>query len=156
MGELDKATFIDFIKKICLLDTDKVIQRIVWEDCSEHIVTLLNNRYTFQAFWNYHNGNISKKAWKASFLKEREKALQAIKDQNVAELLLSIFSHLYTLRNQLIHGGATYNSKANRKQLNDACNILSNLIFIMIKVMIDNPESIDWGKPFYPYITSRK
>lgn len=37
------------------------------------------------------------------------------------------FDRLYVLRNQIFHGGATFNSKANRDQLRDACDILGDL-----------------------------
>lgn len=66
-------------------------------------------------------------------------------------VLLVLFDHLYTLRNQIIHGGATYGSSANRSQLRDACNILSALLPEILQVM-QLHSARDWGRPFYPFV----
>ncbi len=55
----------------------------------------------------------------------------------------------YVLRNQLIHGGATWNSGTNRDQLRDGAAILRNVVRVMANLMMDAPES-DWGVPMYP------
>lgn len=43
----------------------------------------------------------------------------ALAAKNVPAALTQVFTKLYTLRNQIIHGGATYNSQINREQLKD-------------------------------------
>lgn len=43
---------------------------------------------------------------------------------------------MYTLRDQIIHGGATYNSQVNSEQLKDACYLLSTLIRLIIVLMM--------------------
>ena len=63
-----------------------------------------------------------------------------------------VLERLYTLRNQLIHGGSTYNSKLNRTQLRDACNILQLLVPIIIDIMLENGEH-DWGVIAYPVVS---
>ncbi|MGX2987135.1 hypothetical protein [Ursidibacter sp. B-7004-1] len=67
-----------------------------------------------------------------------------------------MFGRLYTLRNQIIHGGATYNSRVNREQLRDGCNVLKLLIPAMLQIMMENHSEIDWGKPFYPVVKDEK
>lgn len=79
-------------------------------------------------------------------------ALNSIRMKNTRGVLVFTFERLYTLRNQIFHGGSTYNSSANRAQLKDGCDILSKIVPVIIQVMIDNPSTVDWGKPFYPYI----
>lgn len=54
------------------------------------------------------------------------------------------------LRNQLVHGGATWNGGANRDQVRDGAAVLSWLLPIFIDIMMDNP-SRDWGND-YPVI----
>ena len=63
-----------------------------------------------------------------------------------------VFGHLYTLRNHLIHGGATYESSTNRKQLEEACALLSLFVPAMVKIMLRNDTEPSWGKPYYPYV----
>ena len=62
-----------------------------------------------------------------------------------------VLDRLYTVRNQLIHGGATYQSKVNRSQVKDASEILSFLVPLMIDIMITNINE-DWGAINYPVI----
>ena len=72
-------------------------------------------------------------------------------NQQVPELLGAVLDRLYTVRNQLIHGGATYQSKVNRSQVKDASEILSFLVPLMIDIMIKNINE-DWGTINYPVI----
>ncbi len=148
----DKGAFVQFIYRICHLDKEQKIYYTVWNTFSGSIRILLNNQFTFQPFWDYHNGLITEQDWIASFEKNRKKALEALKQKDTPEILIAVFNHLYTLRNQIMHGGATFNSTINRSQLKDACNILSTLIPEMLKVMLQNPDDKTWGKPFYPVV----
>ncbi|MDH1857865.1 HEPN domain-containing protein [Acinetobacter junii] len=148
----DKGAFVQFIYRICHLDKEQKIYYTVWNTFSGSIRILLNNQFTFQPFWDYHNGLITEQDWIASFEKNRKKALEALTQKNTPEILIAVFNHLYTLRNQIMHGGATFNSTVNRSQLKDACNILSTLIPEMLKVMLQNPDDKTWGKPFYPVV----
>jgi len=148
----DKGAFVQFIYRICHLDKEQKIYYTVWNTFSGSIRILLNNQFTFQPFWDYHNGLITEQDWIASFEKNRKKALEALTQKDTPEILIAVFNHLYTLRNQIMHGGATFNSTINRSQLKDACNILSTLIPEMLKVMLQNPDDKTWGKPFYPVV----
>lgn len=68
-------------------------------------------------------------------------------------MLSIIFNLLYTLRNQIILGGATYGSKANRSQLKDTRNILEMIVPTIVEIMLEHPDKFNgWGKPFYPYV----
>lgn len=150
-GGADKSLFIEFLYRICQLDKNQEIYHLIWHTYSGSIRVLLDNKYTFQPFWDYHNGLIDESEWQASFEKNRQQALQALTEQDTAKILSALFNHLYTLRNQIVHGGATYNSSVNRAQLKDACQILSQLLPLMICVILDNATA-DWGKPYYPVV----
>ncbi len=68
-------------------------------------------------------------------------------------LLGVVLNRLYTLRNQLIHGGATWNGKVNRKQLRDCTQLLGKLLPVIIELMLDHPE-VEWGPACYPVVES--
>jgi len=55
------------------------------------------------------------------------------------------------LRNQLLHGGATWNSRVNRDQIKEGTNLLGKLIPIVIHTMMSNPNLL-WGDPCYPVV----
>ena len=57
------------------------------------------------------------------------------------------------LRNQLVHGGATWNSKVNRAQVRDGANILMALVPLLIEIMLDHPDA-DFGEILYPVVPS--
>jgi hypothetical protein len=76
---------------------------------------------------------------------------KALASKNVPQALSCIFTRLYTLRNQLIHGGATHNSSINREQLKDACNLLQKVIPLIIALMMAAPGQL-WGEGCYPVV----
>ena len=69
----------------------------------------------------------------------------------MAKLIEVVLDRLYMLRNQIMHGGATYKSKVNRAQVKDAVNILKLFIPIIIDIMIENRNE-DWGEIYYPVV----
>lgn len=148
----ERSSFSQYVHHVCGRDHERVIYNIVWHAFSGSIRILLDNRYTFQPFWDYHNGLISEAAWQADFADNQKKALKALRSQNTAGVLLAVFDHLYTLRNQLVHGGATYGGAVNRTQLVDACQILLSIIPAMVGIMMNHPADTMWGKPYYPVI----
>lgn len=150
-GGADKSLFREFLHRICQYDHHRQIYHLIWHTYSGSIRILLNNPYTFQPFWDYQNGLIEEGEWRASFENNKQQALQALTEQDTAKVLLALFNHLYTLRNQIVHGGATHNSSVNRAQVKDACQILGQLLPMMIRTILDNPK-VNWGKPFYPVV----
>lgn len=53
-----------------------------------------------------------------------------------------MLNRIYNLRNQLIHGGATWNGRMNRDQLLGGCNLLGKLVPLIIQMMLDNPDTL--------------
>lgn len=152
----DKNTFIDFLKRICDYDTEKTLQKIINKHYQNEIKNLLEQPYTFQPFWDYHNGKKSEEDWQFSFRRMKKRINTAFTQQKTHIVLHVIFNHLYTLRNQLIHGGSTFESSANRKQLTESCVILGALVPAILVIMMNCHSEVDWGKPFYPYIQDNK
>jgi hypothetical protein len=148
----DSTGFRQFLNIICQLDKDKQIYNLVWRVFSSDIRALVNNRYVFQPFWNFHNGLISEHEFNQSFQSARERTNRALMDQDTDKLLEIVFSCLYTLRNQIVHGGATWNSSANRQQVQAACTFLGKILPVFLEIMMANPHRSDWGKPFYPFV----
>ena len=150
----DRSSFVDYLATICRLDKSQQIHQIIWKTYSGSIRVLLDNQYTFQPFWDFYNGKFSETAWKEDFEKAKKKAFGALTNKDTHGALITIFDRLYTIRNQILHGGATFNSSANREQLADACKILRDLVPTILAIMLENHSEADWGKAFYPYIQS--
>ena len=110
----EQKTFRHFLEKVCALDKHKVIDKLVWQEFSGSIRVLLDTPYVLQGFWDYHRQRIDEQEWKHQLANGKKTANQALASSNTPLLLGVIFSRLYTLRNQLFHGGATWDSKINR------------------------------------------
>ena len=92
---------------------------LVWEEFSGSVRLLLKNHYVFQPFWDYHNNLIDEQDWQRRFQRAGKAVDHALAKHDTSTLLSVILSRMYTLRNQLMHGGATWNSSVNRDQLRD-------------------------------------
>ena len=147
----DKATFTAFLQKLCDLDTSKRIDELIWKEFSGSIRTLLNNPYVFHLFWEFQRSRIDESEWKDRFASARKSAQSALVSGNTPVLLSVVFNRLYTLRNQLIHGGATWNGNVNRDQLRDCTRLLGKRVPVIIALMMDNPDAL-WGDAVYPVV----
>ena len=150
-----EQTVLDrFLKRLVELDRENLLYELVWSKFPGPFRMLLENRYVFQPFWDYRNGKIDERQWQRSFDGARKKAHLALRDRSRTDTVLAIvLARLYTLRNQLIHGGATWHSSVNRDQVRDGTAILADLVPRVIHLLMANPEE-DWGDPCYPVVDS--
>ena len=145
----ERAMFAKYFLKLVELDSEKRIYNAIWEKFSGPIRLLMNNKYVFEPFWKHVHGFKGFEAWENKFDKSNHEFNSAFKNGNSVGVLSSVFERLYVLRNQLVHGGSTWNSKTNRKQVRDGAEILGFLLPIFVDIMMDNPKE-NWGEPFYP------
>lgn len=147
----EQETFKAFLEKLCSLDEDKCIDALIWQEFSSSIRVLLDNQYVFQSFWDHQCGKIDESTWRARFASGKRTAQLALASGNTPALLGVLFNRLYTLRNQLIHGGATWGGSVNREQLRDCTNLLGKLVPLIIESMMDSPDTL-WGDACYPVV----
>ena len=147
----ERSAFKGFFAKVVALDADQRIYNAIWQQFSGPIRNLMQNRYVFNPFWQFHNGNDAFDDWEERFNASARNFAQAVQSTDTTRVLKLVFDRLYILRNQLIHGGATWNSAVNRSQVSDSAAILGFLMPVIIDIMMDNPDE-DWGQPFYPVV----
>ena len=146
----EQAILNRFLQRLVELDSDNLLYQLVWSKFAGPVRVLLDNRYVFQPFWDHQNGKIEEDHWRRSFESAKTAARRALGDKRqTATVLAIVLSRLYTLRNQLMHGGATWRSSVNRDQIRDGTAILAELVPRVIHLLIVNPEE-DWGDPCYP------
>ncbi len=152
-SELERSSsgeqYKQFISKIIKLDSEQLIYPLLWEQFTNSIRLILDNQYIYQPFWNFLMGQNNFERWEDSFRNAKVAAQKMLLNKDSAGTLNVVFSRLYTLRNQLVHGGASWNSTLNRKQIHDANNLLLKLLPIIVKIMIDNPQE-HWLPVSYP------
>jgi hypothetical protein len=150
-SESERGVFQTFFEAVVQLDTRDRIYTAVWRRFPHEIRLLLANRHIYSAFWKHQNGVQGYEDWAERMSKSQRALNGAIAHKDTAKILAVLFDRLYVLRNQLIHGGATWNSGVNRSQVNDGAALLGVLLPVFIDILMDNP-SHDWGKPYYPVV----
>ena len=153
----ERQAFRNFMADVCALDADKALAALVWQVFPSSIRLLLDNQFVFQPFWDALNhprsdGSIAEH-WRDAFGEARQRVHKALAQQDTERVLYEVFVRLYTLRNQLMHGGATWNSSVNRAQVRDGRALLARVLPVMLAVMMDRPERFA-GQPFYPVVKS--
>lgn len=150
-GSPARSVFQDFFTALVAADPNGRIAHELWYQHEGLIARLLDNRFIFNPFWRFHNGDLSFADWQERFDRAKEIAREAIERENTPLVLSIIFDRLYVLRNQLIHGGATWGSRVNRNQVTDGTEILHCLMPIFIDTMVSATDR-DWGAAHYPVI----
>jgi hypothetical protein len=146
---IESQRFGDFLQRLADLDGRERLASVIWQHFPGAIRVLLGNQFVFQPYWDHLNQLPDSNDWEDRFAKANKAAGQALARRDTGTVLGVVFARLYTLRNQLIHGGATWNSSVNRDQLRDANAILGALVPHVIEIMMDNAFE-HWGEACYP------
>ena len=147
---IERSNFSDYFDSILGLDVEGTIYDAIWQRFSGPVRVLLDNKFVFQPFWDHHNG-LGHDNWEFTFEERKREVRSALVIQDTRFILSTVFDRLYVLRNQLVHGGATWNGSVNRDQVRDGARIMAFLVPLFIDLMMDNPQ-VDWGPPNYPVV----
>lgn len=147
----ERDAFETFFRRLERLDRDGRLYSIVWTAFPGAIRLFLDNRYVFRPFWDHIHNNEPDTNWEARFEASRRHFHAAVQRQDTVTILSMLFDRLYVLRNQVMHGGATWNSRVNTDQLREGSDIMTRFVPVMIDLMMDDPDA-DWGTTMYPVI----
>ena len=143
-----------FFDKLLKADKKKRIFNMIWGRMKPKFVKLITNKYLFGYFWKFHNNELEGKHWEPIFQSLKSKFDNKIKHNNVAPALADVFSRLYVLRNQIIHGGSTWGGDRTRNQVKICSSVIGSMVPLMIDIMLDSPEN-DWGELHYPILDKK-
>lgn len=143
-----------FLGRIVEADANGQLHALLFRQFSGPIRTLIDNHFVFAPFWRALREHYPSERWKQQFSGSRKAAMTALMEKRTADLLSIVLDRLYVLRNQLIHGGATWNSQINRLQLQDSCAILGALLPAILAILMD-AEGFDDDPIAYPVIPVR-
>jgi hypothetical protein len=150
--ESEQQTFRAFLQKLTELDAaQKRFELLAWTEFPKSIRVLLDNPYVFADFWNAQNGSLPEAEYKTKLSAANRAAHVALGKRDTVTVLAIVLSRIYVLRNQLVHGGATWGSSVNREQLRDCTNFMAKLVPLVIEVMMDHPGTL-WGAGCYPVV----
>ncbi|MCR4874463.1 MAG: hypothetical protein K5923_01805 [Clostridia bacterium] len=140
-----------FFDKISELDKENRIKKALMS-IPNQLRIFVDSKYLYDEYWRAQKGDVKEE----DFEKYKSKVMQKIYSGLMAredeiEVLDYLFSLMAVLRNQIFHGLATYQSKANREQLKSGVKILKAIIPIIIEIVLIN-DDVDWGAISYPLI----
>lgn len=110
--------------------------------------SLLEDKYLYLPFWDNAHDSVKARYWRSSLSRNSHRARAALWRRDTPITLTILFQRIYTLRNQVAHGGARWNSEYNRETMKKAVLVLECLVPLFIAVMERNPTA-DWGTPHY-------
>lgn len=149
--DTERDRYIAFIERLVSLDSDKKLYNLVWSKYSSNIRSILNNQFILADYWKFQSGDIQENEWFEAKSKATKAAHTALANNDTTTVLSIILSRLYVLRNQIMHGGATYGSKANRQQLVDCSALMLDIVPLFIELMMAGQHQV-WGDAAYPLI----
>lgn len=139
-----------FLELLIKADEKQRIYKLFWDTYTGPIRVLINNQFIYRRFWQYHRGEVTE--WEQSFKRENDHIFRLLMHPNKStELVWLVLQRLYQMRNQLVHGGATFEGKVNRDQVKDSAAILGSFVPVVIDIML-NHRDLDWGSIHYPVI----
>jgi hypothetical protein len=147
----EQNAFRAFIGKLLELDREGRFERLVWTEFPKSIRLLLDNPYVFQDFWEFQRGRLAGDEWKRRFEGAKAAVRFALGRRDTATVLSVVLHRVYTLRNQIVHGGATWKSAVNREQVRDCVALMDVLVPLIIETMLENPKTV-WGDAMYPVV----
>lgn len=144
-----RNVFADYFRKLIDLDKEQRIHGLIWTRFPMEISLLLENRYVFAPFWSHHNGAPGYADWERRLADSQAVSRRALARRDTCTVLSIVFDRLYVLRNQIMHGGSTWNGSVNRNQVHDGADVLGWLLPVFIDIMLDHDQQ-EWGPPYYP------
>ncbi|RME81192.1 MAG: hypothetical protein D6771_08580 [Zetaproteobacteria bacterium] len=148
----EKAKYEEFVRRLVDLDATFWRDRMRSEWFKSNYLKIISNRYVDPMFWRCARGE---KPWDEEKFQKHIKTLEhgyahmGTDAQKVSESLLSLLKRLYTLRNQIAHGGATWDSSVNREQVAAAAALMKAISLGVVHTMLAYPEA-RWERPWYP------
>ena len=172
---LERDKFGRFLQEVLDRDDNGVLKKTLWRTqeilkrddngdlkttlrliYSDPIHALLNNHYIFKPFWEAVRGSDTERGWEAKFSKWNRDVKLSMEKGDAHGVLKELLTRLYTLRNQIVHGGATFATGWGQDQVRDGSRIMESLVPSILDIMradIErNPESGVWGPVEFPRV----
>ncbi len=145
--------FFAFAEQIVACDKRNKI-RIALISNTDVIKELTDNEFIFDLFWKFIRKG-EPKNWKERLNDYNDKAFAKLGKNDMSKTLNEILFRLYTLRNQIIHGGITFGSEGlGKPQLKSGRKMMTLLVPKIIKIMEQDihttPDTKKWGKVAFP------
>jgi hypothetical protein len=141
-GGGDRNEYIGFLNRLAGLDGDRLMQSAT--RIRPFLRELVGCKYLYFCYWR------NMPDWPESLQRDITAFGKAMERRGVGRVYSLAFDRLYVMRLQLLHGGATFGSRVNRKTLQLCEVVLRHLMYGILEVMIERGSGTDWGEASYP------
>ena len=148
---------IKFFSIIHAIDHEREVCKLIKKKCLVETRNIVSNRYIMPEYWDYvmrkklqdkqdgYRPKFENKK-KSSADKKLYRLGRSLMFLDTFLTLENIFENLYILRNQIIHGCATWQSKKHRDkpeekdmdQVGDGCKVLEMILPLFIELLMEN------------------
>jgi len=74
----EKRLHVGFLNRLIASDRDKLLYHTVWEQFPNSIPSLLDDKYIYQPFWDFHSGKASDNNWEVRFRHDTQAGQRAL------------------------------------------------------------------------------
>ena len=150
LGEktVEKTVFGRYLRNLTRRDGGAIRDAISGARLWPHVDSLLKDKHLWMPFWDNAHDESKCIDWEWKLDQNARSAHEALLRGDTHLTLTILFQRIYTLRNQVAHGGARWNSEYNRDTMKNAVRALESLVPLFITVMENNRDA-DWGTPHY-------
>lgn len=141
-GGGDRHEYVHFLNRLAQLDGDRLMQSAT--KIRSFLRELVICKYLYFCYWR------NMPDWPESLDWDIVGFGKAMGRRNVGRVYSLAFDRLYIMRLQLLHGGATFGGRVNRKTLQLCEVVLRQLMDAILEVMIEHGLGEDWGEVAYP------
>jgi len=122
--------------------------------CQQDAAVLIRDRFLVNRYWR---GNHPPATLQARLNKEAVAALEALADGDYRKFLSPVFHRIAVLRNQVMHGCATYGPRSyGRVSLGKALRVLRVLVPAFYQLMRQYGHDMAWDPIPYPRLGSQQ
>jgi len=146
----ERQRFRNFLARLVEHDRDRRLYDCLWKEFPGPVRALVDSKYLFMPFWDCQRTGSGdwERRLDRSALEYRRLMRQPT---SVVEILAIVLDRLYVLRNQIFHGGATWESRVNRGQVRSGAAIMAKIVPIVVDIMHAEMDR-DWGRIEYPVV----
>jgi hypothetical protein len=142
----EQADFVAFLARVNKIGAmDSLSPWIQTKHVRGRTRDLIQNKYLWNEYWDGKQEEYETLAGKE--LSRFDRALAHL-DTDLA--LQCLFVRLRVLRNQIIHGSASSNTRRNKDALVPAILLLEELLPLLVRIMIHKGSTITWPPVPYP------
>ncbi len=149
----DRDSLRVFAEQLLQHDHDGLVPAVL-QTHAKLATALFEDRYLCRHFWSEPaapRGRDRNRDAAAGAGRAREQLREGRHEAALARLL----GRIHFVRNQLVHGGSTYNGRLNRTAVRRASQMLQHLIACFLQVIMEHGYVDDWGQLCYPPIEER-